>query len=85
MRRYKNHNKVTVQQQRAPGVANVCHSCGTRYGEIGFESQIEVIQGVCWCCGKAGAVSRASDYGCLPYLPRGILLLKPAPHKVVEG
>ena len=46
----------------------VCHSCGTRYGDIPFERPVNLFDGVCDLCSKAGKVANEGDYSCLPNL-----------------
>lgn len=53
---------------------NVCHTCGTRYGELGFEKPLDLSPGVCEVCNKEASVALAKQYNGLPHLPCAISL-----------
>jgi len=64
---------LTVRE-KLPEDTKVCHTCGTRHGKLVFEDKLKVSEGVCDVCGKSGAVSLASYYGGLEFLPHAQLV-----------
>lgn len=46
----------------------VCHTCGTKYGEMDFEDRLRISPGVCDLCHSEGSVAEERFYRNLPAL-----------------